>query len=315
MAATIVKVGTATEGVMISYTALRKRKKTFSVGNWIMDSSAFYEICKYGHHRDSVETYSYNISRWAANGNMQAAVVQDWVCEPLAIKQSGLNVKAHQKLSRASWDALVSLRGLDSSPPIMPVIQGFRVHEFVEDIAAYGDSIPKGWWVGVGSLCKKNAKPDEVVEILRAIHAVRPDIKMHGFGIKVLALANRDVGELLYSSDSRAWSYPTRFMSTEERKAVNYLDLAHNYQDKVVACLNGTYKKQNQTPPGAGPNNGQGRKSKWRHGPTKAIRVPEVFAQKLIEVAKLWDTPAGKLKPPFPVPVEWHDSESPDDFR
>ena len=30
-------------------------------------------------------------------------------------------------------------------------------------------------------------------------------------------------------------------------------------------------------------------KPKWKNLPTKAIRIPEVFADKLVEVAKIWD--------------------------
>lgn len=43
--------------------------------------------------------------------------------------------------------------------------------------------------------------------------------------------------------------------------------------------------------------NGQGRKPKWNHGPTTAIRVPSAFAERLIQVAREWDTPAVDFVP------------------
>ena len=46
--------------------------------------------------------------------------------------------------------------------------------------------------------------------MLSAIHAARPDLKLHGFGIKRTALANADVRRLLHSSDSMAWSFHAR---------------------------------------------------------------------------------------------------------
>lgn len=41
--------------------------------------------------------------------------------------------------------------------------------------------------------------------------------------------------------------------------------------------------------PTSGAGNGQGRKPKWKHTPTTAIRVPEHIAPQLLEVAKYLD--------------------------
>lgn len=46
---------------------------------------------------------------------------------------------------------------------------------------------------------------------------------------------------------------------------------------------------QKRVPVTAGPGNGQGRKSKWNHSPTTAIRVPMGIASHLLAVAKDWD--------------------------
>jgi hypothetical protein len=62
-------------------------------------------------------------------------------------------------------------------------------------------------WVGVGSVCKRSGKPDAIEAVLRAIKAERPDLRLHGFGLKLTALGNPYVRENLESSDSMAWSF------------------------------------------------------------------------------------------------------------
>jgi hypothetical protein len=57
-------------------------------------------------------------------------------------------------------------------------------------------------WVGVGSVCKRNGNPDQIEDILLAIKALRPDLRLHGFGINFHALQSPTVRELLHSSDS-----------------------------------------------------------------------------------------------------------------
>ena len=72
----------------------------------------------------------------------------------------------------------------------------------------------RGWscaWVGVGSVCKRNAKPGEVFMVLDAIAMARPDLRLHGFGLKATALSEPGVRGLLHSADSMAWSFAARY--------------------------------------------------------------------------------------------------------
>src|SRR6266481_5344362 len=77
---------------------------------------------------------------------------------------------------------------------------------------------------GVGSVCKRNDNPDQIEDILLAIKAQRPDLRLHGFGIKLEALKSATVRELLHSSDSMAWSFAGRKRGTEHdpRQALAY---------------------------------------------------------------------------------------------
>lgn len=66
------------------------------------------------------------------------------------------------------------------------------------------------------------------------------------------------------------------------------LELADQYLQKIDAGLKDSVRKR--TPVTAGPGNGQGRKSKWQHSPTEAIRVPIGVVDHLLAVAKEWDS-------------------------
>jgi hypothetical protein len=107
---------------------------------------------------------------------------------------------------RAAWLALGNC-GI----PILPVLQGFAPAEYVAHLRAYGTRLPRGAWVGVGSVCKRQGSPAAILAVLSAIKAERPDLRLHGFGVKSTALAHKGVRDLLFSADSMAWSFAARW--------------------------------------------------------------------------------------------------------
>jgi hypothetical protein len=60
-----------------------------------------------------------------------------------------------------------------------------------------------------------NGRPDQIEDILLAIKTQRPDLLLHGFGLKLEALQSSTVRGLLHSSDSMAWSFSGRKAGTE----------------------------------------------------------------------------------------------------
>lgn len=193
----------------VSTVRLRQRKAPMRVRDWIMDSGAFSEISQHGHYRHSVAEYAAEIRRWATNGsgNLLAAVSQDWMCEPFIVAKTGLTVRRHQELTIERYDELLAE---DTGVYIMPVLQGFAPADYVEHLGMYGDRLAHGQWVGVGSVCKRNGTPDQVASVLHAIKQVRPDLRLHGFGLKTTALAHPLVRSLLETADSMAWSFHAR---------------------------------------------------------------------------------------------------------
>lgn len=192
----------------VSVNRLRGRKGPFVVGDWIMDSGAFTEISTHGHYRHSVADYAAEIRRWAWNGSLLATVAQDWMCEPWIVAKTGLSVAEHQRLTVDRYDAL---RAEDTDGIyLMPVLQGYEPEDYAAHLSLYGKRLALGAWVGVGSVCKRNGNPRAIEAVLRVIQACRPDLRLHGLGLKATALRSAAVYDLLHSADSMAWSYQAR---------------------------------------------------------------------------------------------------------
>lgn len=196
------------DACFVSVNRLRDRKGPFQVGDWIMDSGAFTEISTHGRYRHSVAEYAAQIRRWAGNGRLLAAVSQDWMCEPWIVAKTGLSVLEHQRLTIERYDALC----LEDTAGVyvLPVLQGYAPSDYVRHLEIYGSRLGLGAWVGVGSICKRNASPRAVEAVLLAIHDARPDLRLHGFGLKATALRSALVFDLLHTADSMAWSYHAR---------------------------------------------------------------------------------------------------------
>jgi hypothetical protein len=192
----------------ISVNRVRTRKKTLGIREWIMDSGAFTEIAAHGRYRQEVADYAAEINRWTAPGSgLVAAVAQDWMCEPFILEKTGLEVEDHQRLTIERFDAL---RPLVTGTYVMPVLQGYTAGDYLRHLAQYEDRLGLGAYVGVGSVCKRNTDVLSIERILFAIKLERPDLRLHGFGLKATALGSALVRDALYSADSMAWSFAAR---------------------------------------------------------------------------------------------------------
>lgn len=173
-----------------------------------MDSGAFTEVVRFHGYRFGVDEYAAQIRRWARCGNLLAAVAQDYMCEAFVLEKTGKTVQEHQQMTTERYDAL--MREDVGGVYIMPVLQGYTPQSYVEHIRMYGNRLPIGAWVGVGSVCKRNSNPQAIVAVLEAIRAERPDLRLHGFGVKQTALAVGYIRDALHTADSMAWSFAAR---------------------------------------------------------------------------------------------------------
>lgn len=196
------------EAAFISINALRSRKGDFPANDWVLDSGAFTQISQHGRFLMTETEYATAANRWRACGRQLAVVTQDFMCEPFVLEKTGGTVEGHQRWTIERYDRLLSL--VDGY--LMPVLQGWTPEDYGRHVAAYGDRLKPGMWVGVGGVCKRNGSGDTAItrHILKAILSVRPDLRLHGFGLKLTALADADLVDMLHSADSMAWSFAAR---------------------------------------------------------------------------------------------------------
>lgn len=192
----------------ISINRVRARKSAVQIGEWIMDSGAFRELEHFGEYRHVPAQFAADVNRIAAlnSDSLRIVVSQDYMCEPAMLARTGLTIADHQRKTIERYDALKPL----IRPYLMPVLQGYSVQSYLDHIEQYGKRLQQNMLVGVGSICKRNADPLQIKQVLGAIRRARPDIRLHGFGLKTTALASIMVRNCLHSADSMAWSFAAR---------------------------------------------------------------------------------------------------------
>jgi hypothetical protein len=222
----------------ISINRLRGRKKRVECDEVLVDSGAFTELLLYGGYRHGVGAYAAELHRLHVAGvvKIAAAVAQDFMCEPFMLGKTGLTVEEHQRLTIERYDALTSeldrLFGGTCPFPVMPVLQGYAPSDYARHVKAYGQRLTRGMWVGVGSVCKRNGAPEQIVAVLAVIEALRPDLRIHGFGVKQTALLHPGVRNMLHSADSMAWSFAAR----RRGRDANCWREAKAFSDRVEAA-------------------------------------------------------------------------------
>lgn len=188
----------------ISINILKKRVSDIHPINWILDSGAFTQIVTSGDFIETPKEYATLINRWSRCGHMVAAVSQDYMCESFILNKWNRTVRQHQKMTVDRYYQI-----LDENPSvhILPVVQGYTIDDYITCSDMY--DFKPGTYVGIGSVYKRNKNIPEIREILSEIKK-HTDFKLHGFGLKVTALSDKEIGSLLYSSDSMAWSFNAR---------------------------------------------------------------------------------------------------------
>ena len=150
----------------LSINRLRRRRSNFAANAWILDSGAFSEVGLQGGYRTSVAEYAAAIGRWSRCGQLVAAVAQDWMCEPAVLARTGLSIAEHQRRTIARYDALLAL---SPAVPVLPVLQGWAVDDYVRHLGDYGERLAAGAYVGIGSICRRSGDAPAVARILGAL--------------------------------------------------------------------------------------------------------------------------------------------------
>lgn len=168
----------------------------------MLDSGTFTELATHGRYREEPEAYTAAVDRWATNGRLICAVTQDYMCEPFMLAKIGLTIPEHQQFTIERYDRIRAV--VAPHLHVLPVLQGYEPKEYVAHIRQHGGRLAFGMWVGVGSVCKRNGKPESVEAVFRAVKTARPDLRLHGFGLNLATLKSQYVRDALWRADSLA---------------------------------------------------------------------------------------------------------------
>ncbi len=128
------------ERTMLSINVLENRKSDFPANKWILDSGAFTRISRGQDHMD-VKEYGKQIKRWAQCGELEAAVSQDWMCEPQVLKITRLTLEEHQSMTTGRW---LRLREEVPDTHLMPVITRMGTRRLPPPPPGDGKRTPRG---------------------------------------------------------------------------------------------------------------------------------------------------------------------------
>jgi hypothetical protein len=205
--------------LFVSRRVLANRKRLPRArGAWALDSGGFTELQLHGTWTIEARQYAQEVRRFRDEiGNLEWAAPQDWMCEPIVIsggsvpgvKFAGtkLSVKTHQINTVAN---LLALRELAPDLPIVPVLQGYTLEDYLRCWDYYdmaGIVLEREPIVGIGSVCRRQATR-EAVAIFERLSIEGLAGRMHGFGVKRAGLPA--VVDYLRSADTQAGSFGAR---------------------------------------------------------------------------------------------------------
>lgn len=228
---------TADVPLFVSHRVLAPRKKLpRAIAPWALDSGGFTELSLYREWVTTPRAYVAAVQRYAEEiGSLQWASPQDWMNEPVMNAKTGLTVAEHQ---RRTVDNYIELRSLAPQLPIIPVLQGWEPHEYLECLEMYARrsiDLHAEKVVGVGTVCRRQDTATAEV-IFRSLTETGLD-NLHGFGVKLTGLAR--YGQHLASSDSMAWSYRARRAGQQpgcpKKNCANCLHFALEWRQRALA--------------------------------------------------------------------------------
>jgi hypothetical protein len=230
--------------LFISRRTLASRRRLRSCTTYAVDSNGFTELSMYGCWTVKPGVYAAECRWWYDTlPGFQWAAIQDWMCEPEILQQTGLTVEEHQRRTITSY---LRLHELQPTLPWVPVLQGYRPAEYMNHLRMYEDAgvdLRGLERVGVGSICRRqSADVEEAAAIIRELKG--EGLRLHLFGFKSTGLERCAVylgdGD---SADSLAWSKVARQKKlklagcTHSGNCANCLTWALQWREKLLAGM------------------------------------------------------------------------------
>jgi hypothetical protein len=204
------------------------------IGSLFVDSGGYSLMLAEGEHPPADE-YLDTVEDWGAD----IFALQDYPCEPDILSEYGRTVADHQRRTTvAAAENLVRSdeRGIKAEPAV--VLQGWETNDYLEHLDSLRDQGLLTDHVGIGSVCRRNAKAD-IREIIFTVADELPNKKLHTFGVKNEILADSDIRDALHSADTTAWyffsgNYHNEIDDTWQQYVTQYLE----YRQRLAELAN-----------------------------------------------------------------------------
>ena len=187
--------------VMLNY-ATKLNEPWYGIERLFVDSGGYSFIKGKGEYETSDAEYLDFIEEHEA----EVFALRDYPCEPEVLDENDRTVVRHQKMTTDRHrDLLDELdeRSIDAQP--LTVVQGWAVDDYLEHVDALRSAGVLTDYVGIGSVCRRNAEAEIRRVILAVSDALPSGTDLHAFGVKGSVLRYPDVRDALTSADSQSY--------------------------------------------------------------------------------------------------------------
>ena len=170
-----------------------------------IDCGGFSSSLIAGGYRTSDEDYLQFVQKVKAD----MFALRDYPCEPDILKKWHRTVADHIEMTVNHHIKLLELCTNIEAKPIA-VLQGWNVNDYLYCIDRFRDQGLITKYIAIGSICRRGSQK-QIRKIVNTIREELKNVKLHGFGISLNALRYKDVWDSLYSADSGAWDFASRW--------------------------------------------------------------------------------------------------------
>lgn len=199
------------ESCMVSFAT--RANKPWPGPEWFIDSGGYSTLMGNSEYEDPAREYLEFIREHEQREGVtiDRYALRDWACEDDILREHGRTRRQHQEWTIRDHVECLELAeeiGVDAEP--VSVLQGYTVPEYLEHLDYYREHGLLSDYVGLGSVCRRNAEEEIRSTILQVRDALPARCDLHAFGVKKSVLRFPDVVNALDSVDSNAWDYAVR---------------------------------------------------------------------------------------------------------
>lgn len=226
------------ESCMVSFATLAN--EPWPGPEWFIDSGGYSTLMGNSEYEEPAREYLKFIREHEQRDGVtiDRYALRDWACEDEILREHGRTRRQHQEWTIRDHIGCLELAeeiGVDADP--VSVLQGYTVPEYLEHLDYYREHGLLSDYVGIGSVCRRNAEEEIRSTILQVSEALPARCELHAFGVKKSVLQYPDVVNALDSVDSNAWDYAVR-MDAESNASTD----GHRYTWNRILRAYQTYR-------------------------------------------------------------------------